>query len=223
MNINTENKEICSKCGGKCCKKSGCDYSPSDFKDLSFNGLLEKLNEGNISIISTLSFEKLPNNKIYINPFLSLRVRNTNREVVDLLSMKTTCSMLEETGCKYSVNERPSGGLNLIPKEDFVCLPAKDPFEIIKPWGSYQKILSKLVKRLTGMTVDEKLKQDIEKLFLDVLCSNFDGVAEKEILEIFLVVKKLKEICPDEYEKALKEYKNITGYNVKTKQKTIHR
>ena len=26
-----ENKEICKKCGGFCCKKSGCDYFVSDF------------------------------------------------------------------------------------------------------------------------------------------------------------------------------------------------
>ena len=32
-----ENKEICAECGGKCCKKCGCDYAPKDFENLSKN------------------------------------------------------------------------------------------------------------------------------------------------------------------------------------------
>ena len=49
-----ENREICGKCGGKCCKKSGCDYSTKDFNDLSVNAIYKKLEEGNISIVSFL-------------------------------------------------------------------------------------------------------------------------------------------------------------------------
>ena len=30
-----ENKELCKKCGGFCCIKSGCDYSAKDFDDLT--------------------------------------------------------------------------------------------------------------------------------------------------------------------------------------------
>lgn len=30
--------------------------------------------------------------------------------ILDLLSMKTTCSNLTETGCSFSYEERPSGG-----------------------------------------------------------------------------------------------------------------
>lgn len=56
-----ESKEYCKKCCGYCCKKCGCDYYPEDFKDLSFNGLTNILSEGNISIVSTFSFERLPN------------------------------------------------------------------------------------------------------------------------------------------------------------------
>lgn len=32
--IEYENKELCAKCGGICCKKSGCDYFVSDFQSM---------------------------------------------------------------------------------------------------------------------------------------------------------------------------------------------
>lgn len=109
-----ENKEYCSKCGGYCCRKCGCDYSPADFEDLSFNGLLNTLNEGNISVVSTLDFRRI-NGKLIMAPLLYLRARNINRDVIDLLSFKTTCSMLREDGCFYEYPERPTGGKNLVP------------------------------------------------------------------------------------------------------------
>lgn len=43
-----ENKDICTKCGGKCCKKSGCDYFVSDFDLINKNRLLEILATGNV-------------------------------------------------------------------------------------------------------------------------------------------------------------------------------
>ncbi len=46
MEVKYENKEICKECGGKCCKKCGCDYLPKDFEDLSTNGLLERITGG---------------------------------------------------------------------------------------------------------------------------------------------------------------------------------
>ena len=125
-----ENKDYCRNCGGYCCKKSGCDYWVDDFNDKSLKGLLEVLSSGNISIVSLLKFQKLKNEKIVAVPFLCLRARNTDRDIVDLLSIKTTCSMLTENGCSYFLEDRPSGGVNLIPgKSRFECRPAKNPFD----------------------------------------------------------------------------------------------
>ena len=30
------NSKICSECGGECCKRCGCHFSPDDFKEISF-------------------------------------------------------------------------------------------------------------------------------------------------------------------------------------------
>lgn len=199
-----ENKDICSVCGGKCCKKSGCDYSPRDFSNLGFNELNKILSEEKISIVSTLSFERLPNNKLFVNPFLYLRARNNNRPVVDLFSTKTTCSQLTNTGCSYNYEQRPFGGKNLIPSLE-VCHPEIPQIEIIKEWDRYQKTLSKLVKRLTGNSVDQQLRIDVEKVFYDALTENFDDVTPVEIMDITSMLPILVEIYPQEYVNALEK------------------
>ena len=203
-----ENLEICKKCGGACCKKSGCDYLPKNFVDLSFNGLLKKLEEGNISVVATIIFKKLPNGKMYANPILYLRARNNNREIIDLISMKTTCSMLTDTGCKYSYDERPSMGKNLMPVPDKKCYPLENPNIIIKEWDSYQRVLSKIVKRMTGLTLDEKVKQDVENLFYEVLSNNFEGIDIREVMDIRGLIVPLANCYPDELENAVNRIEN---------------
>ena len=200
--------EICKKCGGICCKKSGCDYLPSDFEDLSLKGLLKILESGNISIVSAIMFEKLPNGTMYANPFLYLRARNINREIVDLLSMKTTCSMLTDTGCYYSYKERPSMGRNLVPVENNKCYPLKNPNIVIKEWDRYQKVLSKAVKKLTGLSVEEKMKNDVQNLFYEILSENFDGIDIREIKDIKSMLVALSEIYHDEFNQAVRKVKN---------------
>ena len=52
-----------------------------------------------------MNFKRI-NGKLCNFPFLYLRERNTGRDVVDLLSMKTPCSNLTEHGCNYTYEER---------------------------------------------------------------------------------------------------------------------
>ena len=117
-----ENTEVCKNCGGRCCKKSGCDYWPSDLPDKTYKGILKFLENGKVSIVAMMNFKRI-NGKLCNFPFLYLRERNTGRDVVDLLSMKTPCSNLTEHGCSYTYEERPSGGKNLTPSKDGLCYP----------------------------------------------------------------------------------------------------
>jgi len=210
-----ENKEICAACGGRCCKKCGCDYAATDFIDLGINNLFNILMEGRISIVSAFSLERLHNGKIFLNPILFLRARNIDRPIVDLLSLKKTCSQLSDNGCSYTYENRPAGGRNLIPGADDTCYPAISQLDIIRTWQSYQRPLSKLVKKITGNTVDEQIKIDVENLFIDVLNQNFDGVSELEIVDIQTLLPHLVEAFPNEYENAL----NKTGKKIKIKNK----
>lgn len=197
-----ENKDICRQCGGFCCKKSGCDYASTDFKDLGINSLYSILLEGRISIVSAISFEKLNNGKLFANPILFLRARNIDRPIVDLLSMKKKCSQLTSKGCSYEHDNRPAGGRNLIPDENHRCHPEVSQMEIINTWNSYQRTLSKLVKRITRKTVDEQFRIDVENLFVDILNQNFDGVNEIELADIKSMLPHLVRAFPQEYDDA---------------------
>ncbi len=211
------NKEYCTKCGGYCCKKSGCDYFVEDFEDLSYKAIENILSEGNISIVSYLNFEKLKSGKMIVTPFLYLRARNTGKDIVDLLSIKTTCSMLTETGCTYSINERPSGGVNLIPGPTrFDCHPKENVLDKLQEWERFQKPLSKFIKRYCNMSVEEKLNEDIENLFYDCLCGKLDEAAIEEQADISSMLPTLIETNPVEFQNASMKYQN-KKYNLKIK------
>ncbi len=203
-----ENKKYCKDCGGYCCKKSGCDYYPDDFKDLSFNGLTNILSEGNISIVAALDFERLPNGKLIYTPFLYLRARNIDRDIVDLLSIKKTCSMLRKDGCYYDIEHRPSGGVNLVSAPNrFDCYHKENHLEHIMQWGRYQKVLGKFVKKYCGMSLDDKLKEDFENLFYECLNGVLSTVSIEEKEDIISMLPLLVEIAPSEYKKARNRYK----------------
>ena len=200
--MKNENIEICRKCGGNCCQKSGCDYVPEDFPEISLNYLLSKLEEGYISIVSAQDFKTLPNGQIVNTPFLYLRARNKNRPIVDLLSLKTMCASLTENGCIFTYEKRPTGGKNLTPDENGNCYPKENPVELIKRWERYQKILARTVKRITGKNVDEQLRLDVEQLFLDLLSQNIEGVTKRELLDISSIIPLLISSYPKEFLRA---------------------
>ena len=200
--MNNENLEICKNCGGKCCLKSGCDYSPDDFESLSFNYLYHKLMEGNISIVSTLIFKR-DHLKLIIDPFLLLRARCVDSKTIDLLSMKTKCSMLTSSGCKYTKEERPWGGLNLVPREDGKCYPEKDQQNEMLKWSYYQKMLAKLVEKISGNSVDEQLRLDVINLFEKVINRDYDNVPLEEVRNVMSLVPILTQIYPNEAKKTV--------------------
>ena len=87
-NTKFENKNICRECGGKCCKKCGCDYSTDNFQDLSMKALEEILSEGKISIVAALNIKKSKNGNKFIIPFLYLRARNKKKKYSRSLIIK---------------------------------------------------------------------------------------------------------------------------------------
>lgn len=201
-----EDINICKQCGGRCCKKCGCDYSALDFDDLSYKTICEFLSEGKISVVSMVSFDRLSNGKKIANLFLYLRARNVDRDVVDLISVKTRCSQLTEIGCSYTYDDRPTGGKNLVPVEGGKCYPAEDQFELVKTWQPYQNVLRKVVKRYTGKSVENKAREDAENLFYRVFCDDFDEAMPEELLDLRTFVPALQQAYPDEAKKAFLRY-----------------
>lgn len=198
-----ENKELCSECG-YCCLKSGCDYFVCDVPNNTIQDIESMLDTGRVSIIATLRFTQLPKGNMAITPILSLRARNQGRGEIDLLSMKTKCASLQDGGCFYTLEERPSGGAALIPKKNRKCKSSVDKLEELQKWLPYQKNLERIVKRRTGKGVYSKLKEDVENLFYAIYISDFDGVMPEELEDIHGMLPYLCEIYPEELNKASK-------------------
>ena len=202
-----ENKELCSSCKGMCCKKSGCDYFVSDFERITKDEILKALLPGKISIVSAFK-KSVINGKVILTPFLYLRARNKDRDIVD--------SMLTDTGCSYSLEDRPGGGVNLIPKKNG-CKPLKDPIEEMRKWEPYQGVLAKIVKRITGKSVDKVLREDVEEVLYQILTEQFDGISKREIADILSGLQDLILAFPNEYENAkIRAKKYIKIYEKKT-------
>lgn len=208
-----ENKDICAKCGGKCCKSGGCQYLPEDFEDLSIDYLEKKLKEGNISITSVQEFGQVGKNKT-ISHMLYLRVRNENRDIIDLISPRTRCSLLTDTGCPFTADERPSGGKNLIPGANDTCTYQMEPEDFIYSWQKYQKILQRLVQRISGKSVNANIKSDVYELFIKIFRNDFKGINIEERNNMIQFAKMLVSYFPEEFAQARKDALNI-GNNIK--------
>lgn len=135
-----ENKELCTKCKGRCCKSCGCHYSPEDFKDLSYEGLKREIDKGYISIDwwEGNPFEDERN----ISRGLFLRIRNINSSIVDA-SWGGRCVLLTEQGCPLDYENRPKGARLLIPSEKG-CKLEYDKQDCAKDWYRYSDILLRL-------------------------------------------------------------------------------
>ena len=205
-----EDKDICKSCGGLCCKKSGCDYYVSDFPSVTKSEILKALETGNVSIVAAIDIQRI-NGKLVASPILYLRARNKDRDVIDLFSMKRECSMLTDTGCSYDLEHRPAGGANLIPKKNILgiykCRPSVNHLEEMEKWLPYQSLLGKIVKRYTGKSVNEVFREDVERVFYEVMTEQFDGVSKLEIYDIGQTLPQLAECFPEELNNAREKYK----------------
>ncbi len=224
MELNTkdinefEDKDICASCGGMCCKNSGCNYLPKDFDNMSFEYLKEKLEGKEISITSTFDF--YCNSKrevISATPILHLRVKNVGKGIVDLFSKKTTCSVLTETGCPYTLEKRPSGGVYLVPKKDG-CINVYPEKNQLEDWSRHQKVLQKLVRYYSNCSVDEQVKREIieatAQMYIELRKLNGDAnKASKETKNILLTLNYLSNLYKKEIqvgqEKGAQEYKKF--------------
>lgn len=144
------NNQICAECGGECCKRCGCHFSPDDFQEISFDFLKKELEKGYISIDFVDGEMIYQNFGIYI-----LRARNKDAPIVDLGYKRSPCILLTEKGCKLDYEHRPTGGRLLIPSNKCHSLfgvaerRCNSTYSIDKccyEWKSHQKLLHNLVE-----------------------------------------------------------------------------
>lgn len=129
--------EQCRKCEGSCCKHMACHFSPSDFKEITFESLKKEIEKGFISI-DWWEDEK---------PQYYLRMRHKNEPIV-CGSWGGECILLTEKGCPLSFEDRPLGARALKPKDcdDGYCHTYYDKKQCKNDWSIHDSILCELVK-----------------------------------------------------------------------------
>ena len=163
------NKEMCAKCGGACCKQTGCMYLPQDFESMEYDDLKSIIEEGNISITG----------QVCASPFggwtyvLYLKARSEDSEIIDLFPEMKKCKMLTENGCFYDDEKRPSGGLAVKPtKIGGPCPIDLDDGAVYRAYEDYQDVLKGIVQDLYGnpfflkKILEKELKKCEERLLL---------------------------------------------------------
>ena len=132
-----ENQSLCSACGGYCCKQSPCFFMPEDFPDLSLEGLLKEFREKDYLCIILDEVA-----------YISMRTEHW-KSVVRLFEKRVSgpCVLLTPTGCKFSYDERPTGGKLLIPDYGR-CYLKLDAKSFIKAWEPYSEVLHQLMAHL---------------------------------------------------------------------------
>jgi len=164
--IKSENKNLCKECGGRCCKNGGCAYIPEDIENICLEEIEKLLDTGRVSIAASLSFKRAKNQKPIAEPTLYIRERDINRDVIDLISVRSACASLENNHCHYTeIDDRPSMGATMIPSFPDECKSTIRTSEFLEYWQPYQKVLMRIVKKRSGMSFDEKLSEDVVELF----------------------------------------------------------
>lgn len=85
------------------------------------------------------------------------------------------------------------------------CKPYIDTRTLLLDLKNYQKVLSRLVKRFSGMSVDQKLRFDIENFLVDFSNLNPEDLIKKDfygMVDLITLVPYLYEIYPEETKRA---------------------
>lgn len=147
-----QNAELCAKCGGQCCKRCGCAFSPDDFEDLSYEALKAEIEKGYITI------EVVDGDQFYISGFvLMLRARNVGGLVYEnrlYYRPRGQCVLLTEHGCKLDWEHRPSGGRLLVPTEGGSCPSRYSTEHALREWKKHQSVLSRLANYFDGKEIE---------------------------------------------------------------------
>lgn len=152
---------------------------------------MNEIKTKSISITAIMYMKKVGNqNKYY--PILVTRIKNNNREYIDLISYKSRCSILTDKGCP--LEKKPSMALSLKPEKDGNCIQTISQIQIAKKWMKHQVVLEKIVKELTGMSLEERTRYEFQ--LLDEFLSNLSSTQkhiDQEAYELLDMQKLVNE------------------------------
>lgn len=144
---NNEDKDVCTKCGGVCCKQLPGHTTPSDF-DNDFNIVEEALLSGRYAVDWWENYEEVETagaNGWYIRP----ATKGMEGELKDG-SWGGECTFLTDKGCELSFENRPEGCRELIPapdsKEGCYTIAKEDgKLRSARAWEKYDTEISRLL------------------------------------------------------------------------------
>ena len=136
-----ENKDICAKCKGECCKCMSGIYAPDDFNEISVESLLECFSHGQLSIDWWEGDIRDGFDEFSVTYFL--RPRHKLADVIDP-SWGGECTFLTDMGCSLVYSNRPQNCRDLIAHADNSKCNLGDMTkkDYIKMWVPYQQILT---------------------------------------------------------------------------------
>lgn len=133
--------DMCTSCGGFCCKSMGCGISPEDIISVDYDTIKKLLDTGFVSIDCCSDEDE----EEYCNT-LFLRMRNIGADAIDISADCGMCSILTQTGCSLDFEYRPKNGrtLSLCFSED-ANTKQYNKLDCIKDWYQYNDILLKII------------------------------------------------------------------------------
>jgi len=141
---NNETKEVCAKCGGKCCKAMPGRCLPEDIRrEFPSQNTIESVKKALSSKKYQIDRWEGDNPKYYVRP----RTKG-NTEIFNF-SWGGECIFLTKTGCRLSFNRRPFQCRDLVPRGSFYCGGQKGTDRLFfgKKWHAVRGF-AKLIKEL---------------------------------------------------------------------------
>lgn len=148
------NPQICAECANErpvCCQTLPCILFPEDIKDLSYQGIMDLIGTGLISIDwfdGGESREYLGDDYLELQPegrYFFLRIRGKDRHVIDPALPMTQCGIWDkDSGCPLEFGYRPKEARELIPTpKDMECKSGYSKKDAAKAWLPYGDLLDK--------------------------------------------------------------------------------
>lgn len=159
--VNNENKNICSECGGCCCKSYAGAYHPADFRHEITEEFLESLFDP-VTKISPVSIDWYENFEEYGRKGFYIRPRHVGGDEVDP-SYGAPCALLTPTGCSLDWEHRPWQCRALKPEKNHACGGHDGKRLAAEAWDQYHDILEKIYNKYNKDTFTGK-KPDIMNL-----------------------------------------------------------
>ena len=149
------NCNLCSSCGGRCCKDGACGLMPVDIPKLTVQGIIEQLRSGKYSI--TFFCLEIVEGVVEAIPMMT--AREVRAGTVNNSLFHRPCSLLTPNGCALSEEDRPTQALLFIPRPNNMCRSLLNSEDVLSAWLPYQRILEEVVLLETQKSSNQLFKE----------------------------------------------------------------